>query len=81
MNNAVFDEFAESLSRLLPPGVDALKSDFERNARVALQSVLTKMDLVTREDFDVQARLLERTREKLDLLEKRLAELEENTDK
>ena len=76
MKNAAFDEFAENLSRFLPPGMDALKSDFERNARVALQSVLTKMDLVTREDFDIQSRLLERTREKLDSLEKRLEALE-----
>lgn len=76
MNNALFDEFAESLSKLLPPGVEALKSDFERNARAALQTVLTKMDLVTREDFDIQSRLLERTREKLDQLDVRLAELE-----
>ncbi len=76
MNNAVFDEFAESLSRLLPPGVDALKSDFERNACVAMQTVLTKMDLVTREDFDIQSQLLARTREKLDQFEARLLELE-----
>ncbi|MEM7206508.1 MAG: accessory factor UbiK family protein [Pseudomonadota bacterium] len=77
MNNAAFDEFAESLSKLLPPGVDALKSDFERNARMALQSVLTKMDLVTREDYEVQSRLLERTREKLTDLEARVKSLEE----
>ncbi len=76
MNNTLFDEFAESMSKLLPPGVDALKSDFERNARAALQTALTKMDLVTREDFDIQSRLLERTREKLDALEARLAALE-----
>ncbi len=79
MNNTLFDEFAESMSKLLPPGVDALKSDFERNARAALQTALTKMDLVTREDFDIQSRLLERTREKLDALEARLAALEAPT--
>lgn len=76
MNNAIFDEFTESLSRFLPPGVDALKSDFERNARAALQTVLTKMDLVTREDFDIQSQLLARTCEKLDQLEGRLLEWE-----
>ncbi|MEM7293931.1 MAG: accessory factor UbiK family protein [Pseudomonadota bacterium] len=76
MNNAAFDEFAETLSRFLPPGLDALKSDFERNARIALQTVLTKMDLVTREDFDIQSRLLERTRERLSTLESRVLELE-----
>ena len=76
MNNAAFDEFAESLSKLLPPGMDTLKSDFERNARMALQNVLTKMELVSREDFDVQAGVLERTREKLEALEQRVADLE-----
>ena len=76
MNNALFDDIAESLSKLLPPGVDALKSDFERNARATLHTALTKMDLVTREDFDIQSRLLERTREKLDALEVRLAAME-----
>ena len=53
-----------------------MKSDFERNAKLALQSALAKMDLVTREDFDVQMRLLERTREKLDALEQRISALE-----
>ena len=56
------------------------QEDFEKNARAAVQSTLAKMDLVTREEFDIQAALLQRTREKLDRLEKLLDEQQANTD-
>jgi len=72
----VFDEIAESLGKLLPPGVAEMKSDFERNAKSAVQGALGNLDLVTREEFDVQAEVLKRTREKLEVLEARVAELE-----
>lgn len=72
----VFDEIAESLGKLLPPGVTDMKSDFERNAKSAVQSALGNLDLVTREEFDVQAEVLKRTRAKLDALEARVAALE-----
>jgi len=72
----VFDEIATSVSKLLPPGAASLKDDFERNAKAAVQGGLERLDLVTREEFDVQMKVLERTREKLHELEARLAELE-----
>lgn len=72
----VFDEIAESLGKLLPPGVSEMKSDFERNAKSAVQSALGNLDLVTREEFDVQAEVLRRTRARMDELEARLAVLE-----
>ena len=50
--------------------------DIERNVKALLASVFEKMDLVTREEFDIQAALLVRTREKLNALEARVAELE-----
>jgi BMFP domain-containing protein YqiC len=50
--------------------------DIEKNAKAALSGLLGKLDLVTREEFDVQAALLARTREKLDALEARVAALE-----
>ena len=50
--------------------------DFERNLKAGVTSMLTKLDLVSREEFDVQAAVLARTREKLGQLEARLAELE-----
>jgi len=74
----VFDDLAEGLGKLLPSGVSELKTDFEQNAKAMLQSTLGKMDLVTREEFDVQSAVLQKTRSKLEELEQRLAELENN---
>jgi BMFP domain-containing protein YqiC len=51
-------------------------NDLEKNMRATLSAFFTKLDLVTREDFDIQAKVLERTREKLTRLEAQLAELE-----
>ena len=50
--------------------------DLEKNLRALLQGAFTKMELVTREEFDVQADVLRQAREKLDLLETKLSELE-----
>jgi BMFP domain-containing protein YqiC len=72
--SGVLDELVGKLGQVLPPGAAELKDDFEKNARAAVQSALTKMDLVTREEFDIQAALLQRTREKLDRLEKLVEE-------
>lgn len=72
----VLDELVGKLGQALPPGAAELKADFEKNARGAVQSALSKMDLVTREEFDIQVTLLQRTREKLDRLEKLLQEQE-----
>jgi BMFP domain-containing protein YqiC len=54
-------------------------ADIERNMRATLASLFARLDLVTREEFDVQSAVLARTREKLATLEARLAELEKNT--
>jgi BMFP domain-containing protein YqiC len=51
-------------------------ADVEKNINALLKSVFTKMELVTREEFDVQAEVLRKTREKLEMLESKLAELE-----
>ncbi len=79
----VFDDLSRNLGKLLPPAVADMKDDFERNAKAAVQGGLEKLDLVTREEFDVQMKVLERTREKLTALEARVAELEaaQNSDK
>ena len=78
--SSVLDEIVGKLGQVLPAGAIELKEDFEKNARAAVQSTLAKMDLVTREEFDIQAALLQRTREKLDRLEKLLDEQQANTD-
>lgn len=72
----VFDEISQSLGKLLPPGVADLKDDFERNAKSAVQSALGNLDLVTREEFDVQTEVLRNARAQLSALETRIAELE-----
>lgn len=79
MNKKLYDDFAESLSHFIPAGMDTLKADFEQNIKAALQSLLNKMDLVTREDFEAQQLLLERTREELHALQAQITELEERS--
>lgn len=72
----IFDELSESLGKLLPPGVSEIKDDFERNAKSAVQSALGNLDVVTREEFEVQAEVLRNTRQQLKTLEARIAALE-----
>lgn len=72
----IFDDLSRSLGKLLPPGVADMKDDFEKNAKSALQGALGRLDLVTREEFDVQADVLRNTRKQLKLLAVRIAELE-----
>jgi len=72
----VFDDLTRTLGKLLPPGVAEMKSDFESNAKAAMQSALGNLDLVTREEFDVQRQVLEKTRQRLIDLEHRLNALD-----
>jgi BMFP domain-containing protein YqiC len=71
------DDLARRLSEALPPGLAAVRDDLERNFRAVLQAGLARLDLVTRQEFDVQAGVLRRTRERLEELDRRLAALEE----
>jgi hypothetical protein len=70
------EELANNLSSLLPPGLRGLRAELEDNFKAVLRANLDKLDLVSRERFDVQAELLVRTTLKLEQLEARLAELE-----
>ena len=76
MDARVFDEISDSLSKLLPPGLAGLKEDFERNAKSAMHSAIGNLDLVSREEFDVQAEMLRNTRQQLKMLEARVEALE-----
>lgn len=71
-----FDDLSRRVSEGMPRGIQILQEDFQRNLRTALEGALTRMNLVTREEFDVQQAVLLRTREKLEALEKRVAKLE-----
>lgn len=83
MEAKAIEELARKLAESVPPGMRALQADMEKNFRALLESGLAKMNLVTREEFDVQRRVLERSRDKLAVLEARIAELEQRvaTDK
>jgi len=64
------DDLARRLSELVPPGLKDARADIEQNMKSTLQAGLGKLDLVTREEFDVQRAVLLRTREKIDALER-----------
>jgi BMFP domain-containing protein YqiC len=70
------DELARQLAESVPQNLRVLGEDLERNFKSLLHAGLERMELVTREEFDVQAAVLQRTREKLETMEARLAELE-----
>lgn len=70
------EDLSQKLGAMLPPSLGEAREDLTRNFRSALQAGLTRLDLVTREEFEVQRLVLRRTREKLEALELRLAELE-----
>jgi len=73
------NNFADKLSNALPDGVKMLKGDLDSNIKAVIESGLQQMNLVSREEFDVQTALLERTQLKLQQLEEQLAELEKRT--
>jgi BMFP domain-containing protein YqiC len=75
------DDIASRLSAAIPPGLSTFKDDMEKNFRAILQSVLGKMELVTREEFEVQKGVLAKTRSRLEALEKRVTEMEKNISK
>jgi len=75
-DSKTLDELAHRLAEAVPPGLVALRDDLERNFRAVLQSGLARLDLVTRQEFDIQAAVLRRSRERLEALEARIAALE-----
>lgn len=76
MSTTPIEELAKKLADAVPDGIRTMRADLEDSFRSVLQTGLDKLDLVTREDFEVQEAVLQRTREKLEALEKRLEELE-----
>ncbi len=70
------DALARRLSELVPPGLRESRDELQATFKSALQAGLAKLDLITREEFEVQRAVLLRTREKLDALEQTIATLE-----
>ena len=79
VNRDSLNDLARKITSLLPENVQQMQDDLESNIQTLLQNTLSKMNLVTREEFDVQTALLERTREKLEKLERLLDELEKKS--
>jgi BMFP domain-containing protein YqiC len=76
MSDDSIENLARKLAESVPEGLRSMRDDLETNFRGVLRSGISKLDLVTREEFEVQEAVLARTREKLELLEARLKEIE-----
>jgi ubiquinone biosynthesis accessory factor UbiK len=77
MDNASLEELARKFVAGLPAALSGMREELETNFRAALQSAAGRFDLATRSEFDVQAKVLERSRQRIAQLEARLAALEE----
>lgn len=76
MESVRIDDLARRLLEQVPPALRAVQQDLEAGFRAVLRERLAKLDLVTRDEFDAQTRVLERTRTRLEALEARLAAME-----
>jgi BMFP domain-containing protein YqiC len=70
------NELSKKLCDALPPSLHAVKNDVEKNFCMVLQTTFAKLDLVTREEFDTQTKVLARSRQKMTALEEKIKELE-----
>ena len=77
LDNQAINRLSDKINQLLPPGLQQVKSDFDARLKVLLQQQLSTLELVSREEFDIQTRVLQRTRAKLEALEDKLKQLEE----
>lgn len=76
INAKKIEEIARQVTEAIPPGLKNIASDFEDKTKTVLQRKLSQLDVVTREEFDVQTQVLIKTRAQLTLLENKIAELE-----
>jgi BMFP domain-containing protein YqiC len=76
LDSKSLDEMARKLAQNQPPGLREFQQEMERNMRATMQGMFSRLDLVTREEFDAQTKVLARTRAHLEMLESRIAALE-----
>jgi len=76
LDNQTINRLSDKINQLLPPGLQQVKSDFEVKLKTLLQQQLSEFEFVSREEFDIQVRVLQRTRAKLEALEQKLEQLE-----
>ena len=79
MDKHLLDDLAGKLAAVVPEDLAGLREDLRGNFQTVLQSGLDKLDMVTREEFEVQRKVLERTREKLERMQRELEELRRDT--
>ncbi|MCH2558620.1 MAG: accessory factor UbiK family protein [Alcanivorax sp.] len=79
-SQAFIDRLMADISRHLPADLGRLRQDVEHSVRAVLGETVTRLDLVSREEFEVQRQVLERTRARLEALEKQVAALESAAD-
>ncbi len=77
LDNQSIKRLSDKINQLLPPGLQQIKGDFDARLKTLLQQQLSALELVSREEFDIQARVLQRTRAKLEDLEQKLKQLEQ----
>lgn len=75
INGKKLEEIAQQVANALPPGLKNVADEVENKTKQVLQGQLNKLDVVTREEFDVQTQVLLKTREKVVVLEQQVAEL------
>lgn len=76
INAKKIEDIAKQITDSIPPGVKNVATDFENKAKQIIQSKLAQLDVVSREEFDVQTQVLIKTRAKLDEMSAKIAELE-----
>ena len=76
LDNQTINRLSDKINTLLPSGLQQVKSDFDAKLKVLLQQQLSELEFVRREEFDIQSRVLQRTRSKLEALEDKISQLE-----
>ncbi len=78
LDNQTINRLSDKINSLLPPGLQQVKTDFDAKLKTLLQQQLAEFEFVSREEFDIQSRVLQRTRAKLQALEDKLNQLEKS---
>ncbi len=81
ISNQSINRLSEQIEALLPPGLQQVKADFDAKLKQLLQEHLSQYNFVSREEFDIQTKVLQRTRAKLEALEERIEQLEAQVEK
>jgi hypothetical protein len=76
LDNQTINRLSDKINQLLPPELQQVKSDFDTRLKSLLQQKLSELEFVSREEFDIQSAVLQRTRAKLEALEDKLKKLE-----